>query len=339
MAQPEVTTLPEYVEFGLASTSPGPYLCAQGRMRVFVLNGDKALIEDLIERTLTVPAPGTAAYRAVGKRVVLIVGENRVKSLTAPWDGWGYVPEALAAFFVPVWAGHLSNGHFKAKRLCMSVPQIFVDNPMSLLVGREVYGYPKALAQFNPRRDFLHSPLVVCGYGGNFDAEAEARWVPVLEVAPRDTEGPSELEPAPEHEDSARLVRAFLGALLEDAEIPAGDGGPEVILPNGITLAWNLIAEFCEGTSRQVFLKQFRAAEFGDAGEPQPASYQAVLEVPTSVKNVKPGLSRRDWKVTVHPVDSHPITGELGVREQTVGWTTELLDFDFVVEEGAIIGP
>jgi hypothetical protein len=329
-----MSTLPDYVEYGQRSTAPGPFLCANGRMRVLLLDGDIELISGLVTRTLTVPAGGAAEYRAVGRRVVLIVGENHVKSLRPPWDGYGWVREALAAFFVPVWAGRLRNGKFEAKRLCMCVPHILVNNAMSLLVGREVYGYPKALGEFVPARGFLHTPLVVAGYGGNFDPQTEAAWVPVLEVAPPDAVGDAPLE----FDDPAEVVLRFLGELFEDAELPATEGGPEVTLPNGISLAWNLIREFCQGNSRQVFLKQFRAAEFGGAAQPQRAAYQAVLEVPTGVRSVKPGFSKRHWDVTIHPVKSHPIAEELGVENQTVTWSVELLDFDFVVEEGVVIG-
>ena len=81
--------------------------------------------------------------------------------------GLGEVLEHLAAFWVPVWAGRERNGRFEADRLCMSVPHIVVDNPISLVVGREVYGFPKALGQFTYGAG---GGSTVDAYGGDFTA-------------------------------------------------------------------------------------------------------------------------------------------------------------------------
>ena len=55
----------------------------------------------------------------------------------------------------PYWAGHERNGRFEAKRLCMAVPHILVDNPMSHVGGREIYGFPKALGRFESAGETL----------------------------------------------------------------------------------------------------------------------------------------------------------------------------------------
>jgi hypothetical protein len=327
-----VETLPEYVEFGLRSTSPGPYRCSNGRMRVLLLKGDKERIDRLVERTLTRPARGAVEYRALGPYVVLFVGTNRVRSLTDPWAGWGWVPEALAAFFVPVWAGHDDGEDFVAERLCMSVPHIFVDNPMSYLVGREVLGYAKALGRFEPTAGFLDGSVLIHGFGGDFAPDAQAGWVPVLKIAPADGTG-AEVEEGPGSDQPGEFVRELGSQLLPGAELPARDSGVEVALPN-LRLIAQLIKGVCAGEGRQVFLKQFR-----DAGEIGSACYQAVVEAPTKMENIRWWPSPRGWDVDIYQVDSHPLTEELGIRSGRALWSAELHNFQFVVEQGKVIEP
>ena len=326
-----VSTLPEYVEFGLRSTNAGPFRSTRGTMRVLLLEGDEDLIRKLVERTLTAPARGAVTYRPLGRRVMLAVGESHVASRVAPENGWGSVHEALAAFWVPVWAGKVDRrGVFLADRLCMSVPHILVDNPVSHATGRETYGYPKALGRFDPPSGFLERALAVDGFGGDYRPDAEAAWFRVLELAPdgatpagdSDTQGPS------------GLVRALLERALEVGDLGALGQDDALTLRNGVRVMGRTIREALAGQMRQVFLKQFRAVE-----DHRRACHQAVVEALARTTSVKWRLSTQGWNVTINSVSSHPITAELGVRTQAVGWSAELRDYEFDVDAGVVIGP
>src|SRR4051794_23855018 len=150
LADAPVSGLPEYVEFGLRSTMAGPFRSTKGQMRMLLLEGDAKRIEALVDRVLTAPARGAAAYRPLSRHVLLSVGESLVSSREPPENGWGRVRGALAAVWVPVWAGRQGRDGFEADRLCMCVTHILVDNPIPHAAGREIYGYPKALGRFDP---------------------------------------------------------------------------------------------------------------------------------------------------------------------------------------------
>ncbi len=325
MAQPAVTS---YVEFGLQSTSPGPFRSTQGYMRLFLLEADDpSRIESLVERTLTGPARGAIAFRPLGRHVLLAIGESSVWSRAAGWTGCGSVREALASFWVPVWRGRPTPAGFEAERLCMCVPHILVNNPISHAAGREIYGFPKALGQFDPPSDFLPRRVVVSGFGGNFDPHSRASWVPVVEVAPV----AAEAQPASLVDGSTplmeELMRELLGSVSGDPEAPAERRAGLRVLPEAIR-------EARAGIMRQVFLKQFR-----DAEHQQGACYQAVVEAIARTTHVKWRLSTADWRVTLHPVDSHPIGEELGVRSQRAKWSAELREYEFEVDAGKVIAP
>jgi hypothetical protein len=320
VADAELSDLPEYEEFGFRSSYPGPFKCRRGDMRLLVLGGDRERISSLVQRTLTKPAGGAVEYRALGDRVMLLYGRNLVSSLTPPWDGYGAVDELLASFWVPVWAGRKRNGRFEAKRLCMSVPHIVVDNPMSHVAGREIYGFAKALGHFQ----YSGEALCIEGYGGDFAPTAVAGWRKLIEIAPA---AGSEAETGPWLDGIEELVDALGPQLIE------GYSGERVELPGGVRLIGELCRNLRRGLAHLVFLKQFR-----DAQAHGYACYQSVVEAPARTIHVKPRPSLRDWDVTIHPLDSHPITKELGVKTQPARWCVELKELEFDVLEGEVVG-
>jgi flavin-dependent amine oxidoreductase len=321
--QPQAQALPPYVEYGGRATSPGPFLSEGGRLRGFLLEGDKDRIGELVQRTLNAPAGRGNDYRALGSRVLLLVGGfDRVSSLTSPFDRWGTVREIQASFWVPVVAGHDRGDVFVAERVGLAVPYIFVDNPMSYLGGHELYGYAKTMARFEPAGG-IGERMRLETYGGNFGRNEGADWHPILEIAP--AHGPDGSGNGEALDGPADLVRHLAGDLLQrNAE-------GEVVLP-GIRLTATLLDDLSAGRLRQVFLKQFR-----DAADGGRACYQSVVEAP--IEMLRGGIrpSGREWDVKIHPLDSHPIQQEIGVASQpaSVAFDGQL---DMVVKNGIEIG-
>ena len=303
-----VNDLPRYVDFGLRSVYPGPFRCRDGDMRMFVLDGDRERIGDLVERTLTTAAPGDVAYRPIGGRVMLLYGLNVVTSATAPYDGYGKVDEWLASFWVPVLRGRRHDGDFRAERLCMFVSHLLVDNPLSLVAGREIYGFPKALGCFSWTGDDLR----IDGFGGEHRPEATAKWLPVLEMR-RAAGGEGEAGG-----EAAEGMDGLVDTVMERLVEPGAEG----VLPD-------LCRDLRRGRMTMVFLKQFR-----DAAQHDRACHQAVVEAVSVTHRVTTRPSLADWDVTIHPVDSHPLAGDLGVRSGRHGWSATLKGFDFDVLEG-----
>jgi uncharacterized protein with NAD-binding domain and iron-sulfur cluster len=322
--QPSPEQLPAYVEYGGRATAPGPFLSLKGRLRSFVLEGDEHRIADLVRRMLDEPAGPQVAYRAIGSKVLLMVGGfERVSSMASPFDRWGTVSEIMAAFWIPVIAGRDLGDVFLAERLGLGAPYVFVDNPMSYLGGRETYGYAKTMGRFDPP-DGVGGRQRIEAFGGDFGRDEGAAWRLFLDIAATGVEEASP-DPADRVEGPAALVRHLAPQLLErNAE-------GEVVLP-GVRLATSLLDDMLEGRIRQVFLKQFR-----DAARGTRACYQSVVEAPIDVKRVSIRRSRRDWDVTIRPLDSHPIDQEMGISSQRAVLALDG-ELDMVVETGVEIG-
>jgi hypothetical protein len=323
MAITELTPgLPRYVEFGGRATSPGPFLCAGGRLRGLILEGDLSLIEALVARTLSQPAAGAVEYRALDHHVLLLIGAfDRVSSTTPPYDDWGFVREVQVSLWIPVVAGSAEGTEFEADRLVLAVPYMLVDNPMSYLGGREDYGYAKTMGRFYP--ESLADHMRVEAFGGQFSKGADAGWRPLLEVAPGAPHGGGVLDRA------VRGIGDLVSHLSHDLLHPNLDSE---IVHLGYKLPVQLVKDTLAGRSRQLFLKQFR-----DSGDGTRACYQAVIEAPLQVRHASWKPSFREWDVTIHDLDSHPITAELGVASQTVPLAFDI-DLEFVVDNGVEVG-
>jgi len=315
--------LPPYIEYGGRATAPAPFACQGGRLRGLLLRGDGARIAGLVHRMFNVPAGRGLEYRSLGSRVMLLVGDfARVTSLTPPYDRWGAVRETQASFFIPVLAGRRVGGVFLAQRLLMAVPYILVDNPMSYLGGREIFGYAKVMGRFTPE-DAQGERVAIEAFGGNFGLGEGADWRPFVELRegaerPRATRGPPESGPM-----------GLLRHLVPDLPDPLDAG--ELALAD-LRLGADLLADLVEGRVGQVFVKQLR-----DATDGTRACYQSVVEAPVRVQRLLTLPAEADWTITIHHLDSHPIREELGVVSQEAELSFDI-QMDFLVEDGYEIG-
>jgi uncharacterized protein with NAD-binding domain and iron-sulfur cluster len=324
--------LPPYVEFGGRATTPPPFSSTEGSFQGLLLEGDAKSIDDLCRRMLTEPARGKVEYRPLlGKYVLLFTGTfGKVTSLAKGFDDWGSVAETQISLWVPVMAGHRVAGIYVPRRLCLSVPYILVNNPMSYAGGREDYGYPKSMGRFKPDSG-LGDPVRVEAFGGDFAPENVADWQPLLELSrPGRAAGASAARKKAAKRAGAKAQWHEADMIPEFFRGEAANAWP--VTPDASLLEEALGALL--GTSaRQVFLKQFR-----DAEQPGRACYQAIVEAPIQVIRASWRPTFDDWLVTINRLDSHPIARELGVETQTTCAGFEL-KWDMIAQPGTIVAP
>lgn len=311
-----------YVEYGARVAAPPPFTCREGHFQALIVDGVEASLNALCEKMLNGPADGAAHYTPIGEQLLILTGcFARVTSQAPGFSERGSARETQLSLWVPTCATYPQTSPKEGVNLCMVVPFIFVDNPMSLLGGREDFGYPKAMGQFAPT-DALGTVVTLAAFGGDFAPTNQAAWCPLLEL-----EGPQSAAARDAQEgwkSGPELVQLFSDR--------AGDAGPTAAATD-LTLIGSLIEALLDGRAQQVFLKQFRDADSADT-----ACYQAVVEAPVRVSNVRWRPSLHEWTLTIDHLDSHPIDTELGVKSQTTRLTYEL-DFDMSVGIGTIVAP
>jgi hypothetical protein len=304
--------LPNYVEYGPRLTFPGPFLARGGVFLCLVLRGDAEKLKQLCERVLDEPAQGRCDYTVLTPYVVMMIGSwTRLSSLGPGLVSVGNVPETSLTFWLPVSATDADGS-----RVCLFAPYLFVDNEVSLLIGREDFGYAKALGQFDPQPVIVppNRTTRITAYGEDpNNPGVPPDWYEVVELEEETTGA----EPTPADANVALGVAEELVAPLEDPDLD----------PMKVVAA---VEAFFKSETREVFLKQVR-----DASQPTRAWCQ-VVESPIVVRQHQVSLLSSRWEVTVTSSGTYPIYGDLGIKKQTA-LVAYVLEWEMELGTGLII--
>lgn len=216
-----------------------------------------------------------------------IVTYPKMSFAESPYSSWGFATQQEFYFRFFVWKFVYVSGVFFPEPLPeFCIPFIFVDNSWSMISGRNVIGFPKAMAEFTPPK-VLGAPQITIS-------------TPVLATHSPTTQ----LQMTP-------IVRID----------PWPQGNPQV--PNGVwpwldlgvELSDPLLNDYLQllqaaipDTFATVELKQFR-----DAASLTEACYQAVVATRFSPTNIKPPSAPPPVRVTVNSYASLDIPGSLGL--------------------------
>src|SRR5205085_10690149 len=119
-----------------------PFACNNTQMYGFFIPGDAAAIQNLIDRCLNRPTGGACDYRALSSHVLVTFADTKHLAPTTP-PVMGWVPERSASIWIFAAAVKRELGVCVAERLVVFPAYVFVDIGWSLVMGREVYGFPK----------------------------------------------------------------------------------------------------------------------------------------------------------------------------------------------------
>lgn len=302
--------LPPLVLTGNRIDALGPLDLYGAMLHSFCLPADRTKVQSLLDRTFATPSHGAVRYEAVGDKVFLSFAEiDRIVPTDTLEQGHGSSSE----IDVTLWIVARRADSLFAPRFIPAY--LFVDNGPAMATGREVWGFPKQLGQF----DFTPRPTPpsgarsykVKGYAlPVFAPASRASWVPLCEVTPT-TAAPSRT--------LASTLDAF-GAMVLDR-----------MGADFATLAGSLPGALSTGAVTMAFLKQFP-----DAADPMKACYQGIIEAQSSVLTLRgAGLTDDHYRVLLSSYASLPFQDELGISTdwQDVGrgiW----VDFDFALALG-----
>jgi hypothetical protein len=284
--------LPEYVEYGPRLTFPPPFAARGGSFLGLVLEGDPQKLVSLCDRVLNKPAQNRCSYATLGPYLIMLVGSWELSS-TSPGPGeLGTVPETTLALWLPVWA---IDADAPGGRLCLFAPYVFVDNPMSLLIGREDFGYAKAVAKFVAESGIVPpaGTLKMEAFGDDRGRVGRADWHESIKLEPS---GPT---PPQANWQPAEAVAAELMDSLVQPHIDSG-----------AVVAW--VLEILNNRTREVFLKQFR-----DAAQAGRACCRQVVEAPIEIPQAHARPLPQPWTVTFTPSRIYPFDEDLGVGNPT----------------------
>jgi len=302
--------LPPYVEYGGLATTPQPDSVEDCVLYGFFPKANLTNLQSLCDKVFAKPSNGAVTCTPLLDRVMLTFGKaDRIRPQLPPFAQMGYGEEQQVAFWIPVEVSQKS----KAKsfpRLAWFVPYMWVDNPLSLCGGREIFGWPKnwGAMTVDPQKGFT-----LQAYGGKFSSSSRSGLCPLIETTPISAavSKPPGL--------GVRVSEWFLREALSFVE-------------NDIRDLFNL---FVSPTSTPVvFLKQFRSVSNG-----LEASLQEITGAKSSLtvlKSLQPVPTK--YQLTIHHLDSHDITTDLGVTNQTLSAGFEIT-MNFTLQNGITLWP
>ena len=308
-----------YVQYGGLTTVPGPFRCADAVIYAFFLKADTYKLCNLTQRVFHDSAGRHIGGNPVGDTVMLTFGSMNVNSLNTghdpelnvPYDQMGHSPEKNAS----VWVLMESS-----KDMAIFVPAMWVDNPISLTGGREIYGFAKNWGSIALAPDETQFSLDV--YGGDFGVGNSTGNCRLMTVSIK-----------PDGSSLKKISVALGGAIgvaiheaidLAKARLTYGIGSDETFLRH-------LFTELIRRQLRQVYLRQFRSPAANMNASP--------LEFAASTShftNVGLELIDNQFQFTLVDVDSHPLANELGIGSQDANFGLKISG-EFVLDEGVFL--
>jgi hypothetical protein len=273
-----------------------PYRCDGATLYAFVVRADEAMLRlGVCDRLFNEPSGGRLRFRPASDHVVVGFAVIRRLSSTSAAEPYTFA-EREAAVMVPL----VEEG---SQQFYLTPAWMGVDHPHSLVLGREIYGFPKALgwAEVSGRPAGATSMWL----DALVPAGGELVRTRVVEAQRTQPEPGAGWDSAAE---AARGLRALFGA--------AGLG-------EGLRLALGAAGDLLRGALPLVFLKQLR-----DAADPRRACYQAVVTAEAQVRAFRGGgLLGTGWTLRAHPSLA---LGEEPIQPVGGAW----LDIDFELGPG-----
>ena len=287
---------PQYVETNGQQSWPPPIIFEKVNFHGFVLKGNRKLLQGLIDRQLNQPCGGALRFHVPSELVLLYFADFPHCYFEVMKDlGWSSQREA--AIWVPLL--RLDSGDPTVQRLCVYSPYVFVDNPVALTAGREVFGFFKESGSIGLPGDAGNQGAYTLETIGAVKYSSTTKIGPV-KLLRLDSGGATGSHPWTNLRDAVARVR---DGLALSSVIAAPDGAAE---DDDSDPLFSL-------TPSMVFLKQFRSIGAG-----HDACYQAITEVVPKISAFHGAELEHPVHFHVKTVESHPLAGDLGLTDQTV---------------------
>ncbi len=293
------TNNPPYIDFpgNIVMTQPVEEQYTQ--IYGFLVQGDQSSLQKMVDQRLNFMSdrPGTKYLVASDK--VLLAFTTSVVGHSLTTDAYmGYSSEVALLTFVLLAKCVPDGDDWSAQELVFFAPFTFVDNPLSMAVGRETYGFPKSIGYFDVPTDYrfvYNLSMNAVGYK-EFNQNARAYLQNIIMVnrtVGDDTTTAIEIGKAQD-----------MWAGIKKQMLPQN---PTFKL--GFKFFVNELADLFKLEVPLVFLRQLR-----DIENAQFASYQALIYALGKVNAFRGGsLYSSPFTVQLNDVATYPIASELGI--------------------------
>ncbi len=282
---------PAYIERGGEQELLPPCGLYGSQFYVFILQGNRANLQNLLDRLFNRPSGGALKYEAFSDYVaVMFTHVDRLTS-TEPSQGWAAYGDI--AMWVPLIDRQGLLPSFKMYPVYM-----VVDNGSTMATGREIYGFPKEMGWFvEPQIPEFIGDLAVDVTGYRADSPTKQSIRNRLYTVQRATGNtPAAFSPLASArqvlEEIEKAMTVLHGESLEDKFIVGFD-----IFKNMFSIP-------------ALGLKQIR-----DIQLPSNAVFQSVVEAPLGITQFRDARLLTDkYTFTLNDLASHPVANDTGLK-------------------------
>lgn len=287
---------PAYISWlghGAADLAP-PGVFTGAKANVFIIDASAPAMQAMIDALLNPAGGGAVRYEAC--LPVAMVSFMDIARCTSGTDVVGWLPGRECALWVPLLETH--PGDPLRDRLVFWAPYIFISYAIGMVTGREIWGWPKVIADIRVPSDDPSSPRFDCTttYFPTLGADTQGVTASLFRVVP----GAADPRPPSAWTSGTQALEALLGASL---------GGLSKVLSDVLRF---------EPRVPSVALKQFR-----QAGDATVACYQAICNSPIEITAFKGGGPIFDaFALQITTCESHDIVRDFLGRAPDPGVTT-----------------
>ena len=301
-----------FIERGGELVARPPFLQENAHLRCFVLEAQREKLQTACDQAFNEPSGGAITFRPFSNIILLTFTKiDRIYSLHGTDAERGGMPEIDVAIWMPILSDRNGKLH-----LSWYNPYIFVNNPFAMATGREVYGFPKTIAQFQiPELKSSPEPYWVETLAmERFQADSLSQHMRVLEVIRTE-----HTQNAPQQIEAVQSLISMLTGENENVS-------------TRLSLGWQNLQSIVQTQEIQMaFLRQLR-----DIHQPTVAAYQEIIEAPSRVARFhQGGVLSGVFEVRLPRNASYPIAESLGLdTERNPVKGAYWMDFDFFLDVG-----
>lgn len=342
---------PRYVRRGAESSFSVPAYLRATHWSCFAVRADADALSDVVHRYLVEPTQDAEQFALLCPYLLVYFCQIGQTCLEHPHERlFGSFPYREVGTLISVFDR-------KRNHLAAFVPYIWVDSPLALCAGREIFGYPKGLGSIDvPQAGDAAAPLRLRSWAVPSLGADPLPSAPLITVTPPPQQ---ELDDAPKpaalaaflervaqsvqfSRESQQAVAALqraarsrhAGTALLNMLAEAARGGSAAASdgPSLACAASFIVNDLLRGRLPLVFLKQFR-----DAENPEQACYQSLIRALLRASQVHAAqLLPSGFTLQVNEMEIPPIARELGIAAGSpipVEFAFQL-QFDFVQDTG-----
>ena len=298
---------------------PQPFFEGKTQMFNFVFSSDLPTLQKVCDAWFNEPTDGAVYYEPFMPFVILTFSNNgKAHSVVPPFDQWGGADYKEVIFSIPVVRIKKAGPVRIAEYVGTLVPFIFVDIPIPLVPGREIYGLPKSVG-------WIDTPGSTnpAGLKCSLEAVSTPAFGPDVQYARKTIAAIQQTGAHSEPHVWSDMETAFkaIGQLVF--------GGERITLP-GISLAVEIAEIFARHQQPFTSLRQLRAIDSSSA-----AAYQSVVDYTATMTRFHgAGLLNGTYTLQMPPDALYPVGQTLGLRDGQQADAAFWLDWEFTFDKG-----